>query len=313
MIKDTVVVTGAAGRVGIRIVQAFLEAGYAVHTLVRSKLSAGHPLTCENVTITVMDLATLPEQDASSWLKAVRPIALIHSAALSDVSGCERQPSLAYLVNAHVTRMFARICALHQIHFIMLSTEQVFSGTSHPDILYYESDSVHPLNCYGKSKVQGEIATQEECAKATLWTICRISAIYGLTYDRALWRPDFMQWVRTKLEQKEELRIVIDQVNSPIFIVDLIRILVAVVRRQLQGIYHVAGSSPISRYHCALQIAKMCSLNEALIQPAFTTDLALGSQRPLNAGLCVEKISRESGIHPLSIEEGLASCLSLRS
>lgn len=312
MRKDTVVITGAAGRVGIKIVQAFLEAGYAVSALVRSKPLAGHPLLCEDVTITAMDLATLPERDISSWLKTIQPVALIHFAALSDVSDCERQPSLAYLINAHVTRMLARICALHQIHFIMMSTEHVFPGTDHSDILYYEDDSVYPLNCYGKSKMQGEMATQEECTEKTFWTICRMSVVYGLTYDPRWWpRPDFMQWVRTMLEQKERLRIVVDQINSPIFVGDLTRILVVVVRRQLQGMYHVAGSSPISRYNCALQIAQMYNLNEALIQPIFTADLAPGPQRPLNAGLCVEKISRDSGIYPLSIAEGLAACQSL--
>ncbi len=312
MTKYTVVVTGATGRVGSKIVQALLEAGFSVHTLLHSILPAEHPLIREDVAVTVMDLATLPEQDVFYWLKAVQPIALIHSAALADVADCERWPSRAYLMNTDVTRMLAKACARYQVHFIMLSSEHVFSGTAHPNVLYSERDPVHPLNCYGKSKVLGELAVQEECAKQTLWTICRISVVYGLTYDPKFWpRPDFMQWVRTKLHQNEALRVVVDQINSPICVVDLIRILVTIVRQQLQGIYHVAGSTPVSRYHFALQIAQTYGLNTTFVQPILTSEADLSPQRPLNVGLCVDKISHDSGVRPLSLEEGLAFCPTL--
>ena len=182
MSKNTVAVTGAAGRVGVNVVQRLLRAGYEVHALVHSPLPAEHPLSQERVTLTVLDLAALPEQDVVNWLNKMRPIAFIHSAGLADVPGCERQPSLAYLLNAQVTRMLARMCARQQTHFIMLSTEYVFGGTMQPEILYHEEDPVHPLNHYGKSKVQGELATQEECDQITLWTICRTSMVYSQDY-----------------------------------------------------------------------------------------------------------------------------------
>lgn len=306
--KGTVVVTGAAGRVGVKIVQAFLEAGYSVQALVHSKLPAEHPLVRANVAVTCMDLATLPEQNLCSWLKAIQPTVLIHSAALSDVAECERQPLRASLINAQVTRMLARACALYQVHFIMLSTEHVFGGTPHPQILCAEEDPVCPLNAYGQSKVQGELATQEECRNKTVWTICRLSVVYGLTFEPVLWpRPDFMQWICTTLQRKERPRVVMDQVNSPLYVVDLTRILLASVGRQLQGIYHVAGSTPLSRYHFALLVARMYGFDEAFIQPVLTSELALGSQRPLNVGLSIEKICHASGIYPRSPEEGLAS------
>jgi dTDP-4-dehydrorhamnose reductase len=309
MLKNIVAVTGAAGRVGVNVVQRLLQAGYDVHALVHSPLPAEHPLSQECDTLTVLDLAALPEQDIVNWLRKTQPIAFIHSAGLADVPGCERQPSLAYLLNAQVTRMLARICARQQTHFIMLSTEYVFGGTPHPEILYHEEDPVHPLNHYGKSKVQGELATQEECDQKTLWTICRTSMVYSQDYAPTQWhRPDFTQWVRSVLRQNQTLNIASDQVNSPIYSLDLAKILVAVVEQKLQGIYHVAGSTPISRYNFALEVARHASLDETLIQPALTSELDQNLQRPLNAGLCVDKISRSSAIRPLSIEEGLTLC-----
>lgn len=308
MTKYAVAISGAAGRVGVNVVQHLLKMGYDVHALVRARLPAGHPLTLVDATVTTLDLTALAEPQITQWLAEVQPHAFIHAAALADPATCERQPSLAYLMNAQVTGMLARACAKCQTHFIMLSTEYVFGGAPQPQILYHECDPVQPLNHYGKSKVQGELATQEECAGNALWAICRISTVYGLTSGSPQWhRPDFVQWVLSMLERNEAFEVVADQVNSPIYTSDLIAILGAVVRQRLQGIYHVAGSTPISRYHFARQIAQTYHLNEGLIQPICTAKLGLSLQRALNVGLSVDKISRASGIIPLSLEEGLAS------
>jgi dTDP-4-dehydrorhamnose reductase len=308
MSKETVVVTGARGRVGTRIVQALLEAGYAVHALAHSALADGHPLARESVSLSVLNLAALPEQEVAAWLQRVQPVALVHAAALSDVADCERQPELAFLLNARVTALLARVCAQQRLHFVMISSEQVFAGSASPDRLYCEDDPVGPLNCYGHSKAQGEIATRQTCAYRTAWTICRLSVVYGLAYAPGLWRPDFVQWVHSALARGERLRIVADQVNSPIFIDDLSAILVAIVRQRLPGIYHVAGRTPLSRYDCARQIARAYHLDETLLLPVPTAQLDLGARRPLNVGLCIEKVRRETGIHPRSLAAGLAAC-----
>lgn len=308
MARYTVAVTGATGRVGVHIVQHLLKAGYHVHVLAHSPLPPGHPLLHERVTMTTMNLATLPEQAVRQWLDAVRPDAFIHSAALADVLSCERQPALAYLMNAHVTRMLAKVCATYHIHFIMLSTDYVFGGTAHPEILYHEWDEVGPLNHYGKSKVQGELATQEECGGRTPWTICRTSVVYGLAWGSTQWhRPDFIQWLRAMLVQHETLRIAVDQINSPVYAVDLAKILVALVEQSLYGVYHVAGNTAISRYRFAVEIARCYGLNEGLIQPVLSAELSTSPLRPLNAGLCIDAIRRDSGICPHSLQDGLVA------
>lgn len=305
----TVAISGATGKVGKHIVQHMLKEGYAVHALTRSKLPAGHPLSNEHIAMTYMDLATLPEAAIMQWFNAIRPAAFIHSAALADVPACEQRPDLAYLMNAQVTRMLAKACAQYQTHFIMLSTEYVFGGTSHPEILHHERDQVRPLNQYGKSKAQGENATQGECSDKTPWTICRTSVVYGQTGEiTSRYRLDFAEWVYMMLTQRQVLRVAADQINSPTYSPDLAKLLVAIVQLRLQGIYHAAGSTALSRYHFALKVAQHFDLDDTYIQPAFTSELSLDLQRPLNAGLCVDKITQASGIRPLSIEDGLG-CL----
>ena len=303
MVKRTVVITGGTGKVGLHLVQSLLKEGYHVHVLAHLQPAAEHPLLRENISLTVMDLTTLPEAAIQQWLDVVRPQALIHLAALADVRGCERQPALAYLLNVSTTRMLARSCAARAVHCILLSTEYVFDGMLAPGLLYAEGDAANPLNHYGKSKVWAERVVQRECAQKTRWTICRTSMVYGSLQKN---RPDFVQWVRTKLQQNETFQVARDQINSPTFGIDLARMLVAVLERRLEGVYHVAGSTPISRYRFALSVARHCGLNEALIQPVLTSQLEIRPRRPLNASLCVSKITTATGISPMSLEEGLA-------
>src|SRR5579859_4810735 len=84
MIKKTVAITGASGRIGVNVVQHLHQAGYEVRALLHSPLPAGHPLSQEHALITVLDLSTLPEQAIADWLNETQPMALIHSAGLSD-------------------------------------------------------------------------------------------------------------------------------------------------------------------------------------------------------------------------------------
>lgn len=301
--RQTVVVTGGTGKVGVHIVQQLLKSGYHVHVLVRTLPAPEHPLHREHVTLTVMDLIALPEQEVRDWLNRVRPQALIHAAALADVLLCEREPARAYLVNTHSTKILAKVCSYYKIHFILLSTAYVFDGTLPPTTLYRECDPVHPLNHYGESKVQGEQTTQEECSGETVWTICRASVVYGATYGR----PDFVQWVHTTLAQNENIQVAVDQINSPIHVLNLVQMLISVLEQRLQGIYHVAGRTSISRYEFALKIAQSYGLNAELIQPMLTSELLPGCWRPLNASLCTDKITADAGVHPISLEEGLIS------
>lgn len=293
---------------GLPIIQGLLKAGYHVHVLVRVEPPSDHPLLRENVSLTVMDLATFSDETIHQWLAVVRPLALIHLAALADVRACERQPALTYLLNVTSTQILARACAAHGVHCILLSTEYVFDGALAPGLRYDERALAHPLNQYGKSKVWAERALQEECAQKTLWTICRTSMVYGSQHRE---KHDFVQWVYSRLRQHEIVRVARDQVNSPTASIDLARMLVAVVQQRLHGVYHVAGNTSINRYEFALQIARHYDLDGAFIQPLLTSQGETGPQRPLNASLCVDKITDATGVVPLSLEAGLAlTCLS---
>ncbi len=303
MTKHTIALTGATGIVGTRIIQQLLGSNYLIQAIMRSQPPTGHPAWQPQVLKTTMDLLTMSEQLLFDWMNTTRPAALIHCAAMTGMESCEIHVEDAYNLNTHVTRKLARVCARHHVHFIMLSTDYVFNGMYPPGQLYRETDSVQPLNHYGNSKLQAEIAVQEECSDQALWTICRTAMVYGSTH----WtRTDFPTWIRTMLNQGKRIRVANDQINSPTYSEDLARMLIEVVKQQFKGIYHTTGSTPINRYHLACTVARHCNLDESLIESVPTSAMGEVIQRPLNVGLCIDKISHDLGIRPLALDEGLA-------
>ncbi len=294
----SIVVTGAAGLVGTRVIQRLLTCGYQIHAVVHTSPPMGHPVMQPGVVLHYVDIAN-PDW---SWLSAAQPVALLHCAAMSNVDECERYPDRANAINEHATRVLALACRLYHIHLLLVSTDYVFDGSEEQPGPYSEDDPVCPLNHYGRSKWRGEVAVQEICEGNTPWMICRTSVVYGPT---AWTRPDFTHWLLSKVGKGESVKIVDDQINTPTLSDDLARMLSELVQQQATGIYHTAGSTPINRYQFALALVRRFGLKSSLIQPVSSNELQQIAPRPLKAGLRTDKIRQQLGIIPLSLEEGL--------
>lgn len=134
-----VLVTGASGKLGCYLMQHKNVEGC-------SRKGAGHH--CFDLT----------EDCLERRLDTVAPQAVIHSAALSAISDCLRQPELADLVNHRASARLGRWCALNGVRLVYVSTDMVFDGESAP---YDEGSPALPLSEYGRSKLRGEQAVLE--------------------------------------------------------------------------------------------------------------------------------------------------------
>jgi dTDP-4-dehydrorhamnose reductase len=303
MQRCSVVVTGATGLVGTKVVQKLLAAGDTVHAVVRRQPSIGHPATkntTSDVTLHTVDL--LASKPDWTWMEAIEPVAVVHCAAMTNVDDCERDPAGAYAINEHATRSLAEACARYGVHLLVVSTDYVFDGSNDHPGPYSETDPVHPINHYGRSKWRGEIAVQEVCEGKTAWSICRTAVVYGSTP----WtRANFATWLLAKLRNGESTRIVYDQICSPTLADDLADMLIGIMRQRAGGVFHTAGSTILDRYQFALALANQFGLESALIQPVATSELRQVALRPLKAGLCVDKVKQKLGIVPLSLDKAL--------
>jgi dTDP-4-dehydrorhamnose reductase len=164
-----VLITGAGGQLG-RDLQAAL-AGHELRPLSRAELD-------------VTDAAAI-EHAVSSF----RPEIVVHSAALTDTTRCEREPDVAFAVNAEGARNVAAACARAGAAMVYISSNEVFDGAKH--VPYREDDEPNAINAYGRSKLAGERLVRETLAELS---IVRTAWLYGLGGDnfveRVLHQPE---------------------------------------------------------------------------------------------------------------------------
>lgn len=177
------------------------------------------------------------------WIESRAPEVVVHCAAWTDVDGCERDPERAMRDNAEVTRHVAH--AAHQVGAALcyISTDYVFDGEK--DTPYLEDDRTAPINAYGRSKRAGEEHVLQRCPRS--WVV-RTSWLFG---------PRGRNFVRTMaglLVERDEVRVVRDQVGAPTYTVDLARALQDLIVTSDYGVFHVTNAGSCSWYELTLAI-----------------------------------------------------------
>jgi dTDP-4-dehydrorhamnose reductase len=212
-----------------------------------------------------------------------RPATIINCAAATDVDGCERQPDVAFSVNALGPEVLARAAAERRALLVHVSTDFVFDGAKGSP--YGEEDPPHPLNVYGESKLAGEEAVRRFAGEHL---VVRTAWLYG--HHRA----NFVHTILSLAEGGKELRVVTDQRGSPTWTVSLAEAIVALVRAGARGTYHAAGRGACSRYEWAAEILRLAGRTVSLV-PATTAEFPRPARRPPYSALASEKLSRDTG------------------
>jgi dTDP-4-dehydrorhamnose reductase len=275
-----VLVTGSNGLLGTKLLAAMLRRPHL------TPLAASRG-TCANRHLGEFPFYALDVADAAQVREVVAraaPDAVVHTAAMTDVDGCERDPRGAWTVNVRATELVAEACARTGAALVHLSTEYVFDGEAGP---YVESDPPHPISVYGRTKLESERAVAERCQR---WAVARTTVLFG--YAPAA-RRNFVLWLLDRLARGEPARVVADQVGSPTLADNLAEMVLALVEGGGQSIYHTVGASRLSRYGFARLAASVFDLDGTLVQPITTRELAQPAPRPLNAGLVTRRFERE--------------------
>ena len=271
---------------GHKVSQLALEKGHNVYSLYKE-----HP-TNFGRSIKV-DLTN--QSEISKVIIRLKPEAIIHSAAYTDVDGCETNQDLAWKINAEATKHIAIASADISSHMTYVSTDYVFDGERG---LYTEEDKTNPISYYGFTKLKGEELVREY---ATKWCIARPSVIYGwLDY-----KQNFATWLIKSLNQKKEVKVLIDQYVSPTLNTNLAQMLLEITERKITGILHAAGGTRISRHEYALKLAEVFNLNKDLIEPAKMDEMAWKAKRPRDSSLNVRKASTILDSKPLKLSHAL--------
>ena len=226
-------------------------------------------------------------------IKKLNPEYIIHTAAHTSVDYCEVHRSEAYSVNVTGTRNVVEASGEIGAKLVYISTDYVFDGAKG---MYREGDVTNPINYYGKTKLEGEDVVKTICDD---WIIARTSVLYG--WNPA--KPNFVTWALDELMAGNRIRIVSDQFNSPTLADNLADMIIKLIRRDENGVFHTSGGERISRYDFAIRIAEIFDLNSELIEPITSDQLNWTAKRPADSSLDVSKISNIE--KTLTIEESL--------
>jgi dTDP-4-dehydrorhamnose reductase len=201
------------------------------------------------------------------------PDLVIHAAAATDVDGCERDPDLAFAINALGTRHVMNAAAAVAAEVVYVSTNYVFDGSKSAP--YHEFDNPAPISIYGASKLAGELETR---AATRRHYIARTAWLYAPE------GRNFVTTMRRLLSSRDEVRVVDDQYGNPTLASDLAEALVGMVETGSFGTYHVVNTGVTSWHGWAVEIARL-DASAATVAAIPATEYPRAATPPANGSL----------------------------
>ena len=223
--------------------------------------------------------------------------AVVHAGGIASVDYVERHYAESLESNIVGTLNITSACRRAGAHLIYVSTNAVFEGKRAP---YSETDLVSPVNKYGRLKVECERLVQETLAS---WTILRPILMYG--WNHSVCRPNPATWIYEKLLRGEEVSMVDDVTENPLYNIQAAQAVWAAVAKKPSGIFHLAGRDAVNRYQFAQRVAKAFGLDASLIKRVKSSHFPDIAARPPNTTLSTRLMEKTLGVAPVRLDEGL--------
>ena len=258
-----VLVTGVKGQLGFDVVNELNKRGY------------------EAIGVDIQEMDITDGKQVRDVLNKVKPEAVVHCAAWTAVDAAEDNVEKVRLVNAVGTENIAKACKELDCKMMYISTDYVFDGNGvepwKPDCKEYK-----PLNVYGITKLEGELAVSENLEK---YFIVRIAWVFGKNGN------NFIKTMLKVGKTHEKVRVVNDQIGTPTYTYDLARLLVDMIETDKYGYYHATNEGGyISWYDFAKEIFRQAGYSTQAI-PVSTAEYGLSkAARPYNSRLDKSKL-----------------------
>jgi len=263
-----VFVTGVKGQLGFDVVNELNKRGH------------------EAVGVDIDEMDITDKESVNRVIKATAPDAVIHCAAYTAVDAAEDNEELCRNVNAKGTEYIAEVCRELDIKMMYISTDYVFNGQGtrpwEPD------DERAPLNIYGQTKYEGELAIEENLTK---YFTVRIAWVFGVN------GKNFIKTMLNLGKTHDKLTVVADQTGSPTYTYDLARLLVDMIETEKYGRYHATNEGECTWYEFACEIFRQAGM-DVKVEPVGSDQYPAKAKRPANSRMNKEKLE-ENGFLPL--------------
>ena len=255
-----VLVTGVKGQLGYDVVRELQKRGH------------------EAVGVDIDEMDITDAAAVERVMTEVQPDAVIHCSAYTAVDRAEEDIEICRRVNVDGTENIAKICKKLDCKMLYLSTDYIFSGDGERP--WEPDDEASPLNAYGQSKYDGELALKKYVEK---YFIVRISWVFGINGN----------FIKTMLRLGREngaVKVVDDQIGSPTYTYDLARLLVDMIESDRYGAYHATNEGICSWYEFAKEIFRAAGMDNVSVTPVKSGEFPVKAKRPKNSRMSKEKL-----------------------
>lgn len=256
-----VLVTGAKGQLGTDVMNELAKRGYE-----------GIGVDVEEMDIT--DPAAVERVIAGANVETV-----VHCAAYTAVDAAEDNEELCRKVNAFGTENIAKVCRKLDLKMVYISTDYVFDGEGERP--WEPDDARQPLNIYGQTKYEGELAVENNLKK---FFIVRIAWVFGVN------GKNFIKTMLNLAKTHDELNVVNDQIGSPTYTYDLSRLLVDMIETEKYGFYHATNEGLCTWFEFAQEIFRQAGV-EIKVNPVDSSQFPAKAKRPHNSRMSKEKLT----------------------
>jgi len=263
-----ILVTGYSGQLGYDVVHQGLKLGLKM------------------VGVCSKDFDITHKDEVTTYVKKIKPDAIIHCAAYTAVDKAEDEKNLCWNVNVNGTEYLAQIAKEVNAKFMYISTDYVFNGEGSTPFL--ETDEAMPIGYYGITKYEGEKIIKNLLED---WFIVRISWVFGVNGN------NFVKTMLRLSESRNELNVVGDQFGSPTYTVDLASLLLNMIQGDKFGIYHTSNEGFCNWADFAEEIFRIVN-KDVKIKNITTEEYPTRAKRPKNSRMSKQKLV-DNGFSPL--------------
>lgn len=277
--KQSLLITGAGGMLGA----AFVRKQSALRKLY------------SKVTFTHHHKLDLTDQTkAADFLNELMPDVIINCAAMTIVDDCEKNPDLAFKINANLPQILAVWTKKNRKKLVHYSTDAVFDGKKGN---YVETDQPNPLNVYAKSKLKGE----QLVLKTDQNSLILRTNIIGIRGHKPY---PLAEWMLKKLETKTEFTTFTDVFFAPLYVDDLVNLTLIALKKNFRGLYHLNTRDFVNKHQFALLLAEKFGYKNPKMKPIESATI-LSVSRPKKVYLNSQKFSRAASVKLPTVKQSI--------
>ncbi len=256
-----VLVTGAKGQLGYDVMNELAKRGH------------------EGIGVDVEEMDITKPELVEKVITESNVDVVMHGAAYTAVDAAEDNEELCRRINAYGTENIAKVCKKLDLPMVYISTDYVFDGQGERP--WEPDDDRDPLNVYGQTKYEGELAVQNNLEK---FFIVRIAWVFGVN------GKNFIKTMLNLSKNHDTITVVNDQIGSPTYTYDLARLLVDMMETDKYGFYHATNEGLCSWYEFAVEIFRQAGIEMNVIPVTSAEYKTAKAKRPFNSRMNKDKL-----------------------